>query len=90
MINPVSLQFTRLTRNVNSDKAKAIADMGAEVVTVDIDNDDSLKKAFEGAYGVYAVTFSGNTFPRKKKQHRWHQLQKLQRKTNSTCCLVYT
>jgi len=46
-----------LTRDVNSDKAKALADIGAEVVAVDIDNYESLKKAFEGAYGVYAVTF---------------------------------
>lgn len=46
-----------LTRNVNSDKAKALADMGAEVVEVDIDNYESIKSAFEGAYGAYAVTF---------------------------------
>jgi len=46
-----------LTRDVNSDKAKALANMGAEVVAVDVDNHESLRKAFEGAYGVYAVTF---------------------------------
>jgi len=46
-----------LTRNVNSDKAKALKELGAEVVTVDIDNYESLKSAFKGAYGVYAVTF---------------------------------
>ncbi len=46
-----------LTRDVNSDKAKALADLGAEVVAVDIDNYESLVKAFDGAYGVYAVTF---------------------------------
>jgi uncharacterized protein YbjT (DUF2867 family) len=45
-----------LTRDVNSDKAKALASLGAEVVSADIDNIDSLKKAFDGAYGVYAVT----------------------------------
>jgi uncharacterized protein YbjT (DUF2867 family) len=46
-----------LTRNINSDKAKALAKSGAELITVDIDNYESLKKAFAGAYGVYAVTF---------------------------------
>jgi uncharacterized protein YbjT (DUF2867 family) len=46
-----------LTRNVNSDKAKALAKLGAELAVVDIDNYESLKKAFAGAYGVYAVTF---------------------------------
>jgi uncharacterized protein YbjT (DUF2867 family) len=45
-----------LTRNVDSDKAKALAENGAEVVAADIDNYDSLTKAFTGAYGVFAVT----------------------------------
>jgi len=46
-----------LTRNPDSDKAKALADLGAEVAFVDVDNAESLKKAFEGAYGAYCVTF---------------------------------
>ena len=37
-----------LTRNINSDKAKALAQLGAEVVAVDIDNYESLKNAFTG------------------------------------------
>jgi uncharacterized protein YbjT (DUF2867 family) len=39
-----------LTRNVNSEKAKALNELGAEVVEVDIDNYNSLLKAFKGAY----------------------------------------
>lgn len=52
-------QFTvrALTRSVQSEKAKALATLGAEVVAVDMDNEDSLKKAFQGAYGAYCVTF---------------------------------
>ena len=46
-----------LTRDVNSPKAKELARLGAEVVTADIDDLESLKKAFEGAYGVFCVTF---------------------------------
>ena len=46
-----------ITRNVNSDKAKELAGLGAEVVAADIDDQDSLNKAFEGAYGAYCVTF---------------------------------
>jgi uncharacterized protein YbjT (DUF2867 family) len=46
-----------LTRDVNSAKAKEFARLGAEVVAVDVDNPESLKKAFEGAYGAYCVTF---------------------------------
>ena len=46
-----------LTRNVNSDKVKALKALGAEVVAVDVDNYESLKSAFKEAYGVFAVTF---------------------------------
>jgi uncharacterized protein YbjT (DUF2867 family) len=45
-----------ITRDPNSDKAKALAAAGAEVVQGDLDNVDSLKKAFAGAHGVYGVT----------------------------------
>jgi uncharacterized protein YbjT (DUF2867 family) len=46
-----------LTRNVNSDKAKALAALGAEVVQADVDDVESLKIAFAGAYGAFCVTF---------------------------------
>jgi len=45
-----------LTRNVNSDKAKALAQQGVEVVAANIDDMESVKKAFEGAYGAFCVT----------------------------------
>ena len=45
-----------ITRNVNSDKAKALADAGAEVVAADLDDVKSLKQAFEGAHGAFCVT----------------------------------
>ncbi|MBK7631800.1 MAG: NmrA/HSCARG family protein [Ignavibacteriales bacterium] len=56
-----------LTRDVNSDKAKALAKMGVELVAVDIDNEESLNKAFKGAYGVYAVTFFWEHFSPEKE-----------------------
>jgi uncharacterized protein YbjT (DUF2867 family) len=46
-----------ITRDVNSDKALALAAMGAEVVFADLDDQKSLEKAFAGAYGAYCVTF---------------------------------
>lgn len=46
-----------LTRDVNGAKAKDFARLGAEVVTADVDNPENLKKAFQGAYGAYCVTF---------------------------------
>ena len=46
-----------LTRNVNSDKARELAKLGAEVVAADVDDEASLEKAFRGAHGAYCVTF---------------------------------
>jgi uncharacterized protein YbjT (DUF2867 family) len=54
-----------ITRDTNKDKAKALATAGAEVVSADLDNVESLRKAFAGAHAVFAVTnfwehFSGD------------------------------
>ena len=46
-----------LTRDVNSDKAKALAKAGAEVVAANVDDAASVKKAFKGADAAYCVTF---------------------------------
>lgn len=45
-----------LTRDVNSDKAKALAKLGAEVVAADLDDAGGLKRAFVGVYGVFCLT----------------------------------
>jgi uncharacterized protein YbjT (DUF2867 family) len=46
-----------ITRNTDSEQAKDLERLGAEVVTADIDDPESLARAFEGAYGAYCVTF---------------------------------
>jgi uncharacterized protein YbjT (DUF2867 family) len=46
-----------LVRDVNSEKAKALAKQGVQVVAADVDDPESLKKAFAGAYGAFCVTF---------------------------------
>jgi len=46
-----------LTRDVNADKAKELAKLGAEVVAADVHDVESLKRAFTGAYGAFCVTF---------------------------------
>ncbi|MCW2653510.1 MAG: NmrA/HSCARG family protein [Mycobacterium sp.] len=45
-----------LTRNAGSDRARELASQGAEVVEADLDDETSLRKAFDGAYGAYVVT----------------------------------
>ncbi len=45
-----------VTRSAGSDKAKALAALGAEVVEADMDDEASLKKAFAGAHGAFCIT----------------------------------
>ncbi len=45
-----------VTRQPDSEKARALAAAGAEVVAGDLDDPASLERAFAGAHGVYAVT----------------------------------
>ena len=59
ILNDASSEFTvrAITRDAGSDKAKALADLGAEIVTADIDDEASMKAALAGTYGAYFVTF---------------------------------
>ncbi len=45
-----------LTRNTGSVRAEEFAARGAEVVHADLDDEDSLRAAFDGAYGAFVVT----------------------------------
>jgi uncharacterized protein YbjT (DUF2867 family) len=59
ILNDKSSEFSvrAVTRDVNSDKAKELASLGAEVVAADVDDPSSIQKALEGSYGAYFVTF---------------------------------
>ena len=59
-----------LTRNPKSDKARALADRGADVVAVDVDQPQSVEEAFAGAHGAFCVTFFWEHFsPQKELAH---------------------
>jgi uncharacterized protein YbjT (DUF2867 family) len=45
-----------ITRDVHSEKAAALARLGAEVVSADLDDRESVTCAFTGAYGVFCLT----------------------------------
>ena len=45
-----------VTRDPGKDAARALADRGAEVVQADLDDEASLRSAFDGAYGAYCLT----------------------------------
>jgi len=57
-----------ITRDPTKDKAKDLASKGAEVVKADLDDVESLKKAFAGAHGVYAVTNFWEHFSAEKEK----------------------
>jgi uncharacterized protein YbjT (DUF2867 family) len=57
LADPASgLAARAITRDPSKDKAKELQAAGAEVVAADLDDVESLKKAFAGAHGVFAVT----------------------------------
>ncbi|KAI9163117.1 NmrA-like family domain-containing protein [Paramyrothecium foliicola] len=45
-----------VTRNISSDKAKALISQGAEVVQAELSDVESLVRAFEGAHAVFSLT----------------------------------
>lgn len=58
-----------VVRDPSSEKSKALAALGAELVTGDVDDEASLARAFAGAYGTYCVTFYwAHTSPQREIQ----------------------
>jgi uncharacterized protein YbjT (DUF2867 family) len=57
-----------ITRDAGSEKARELAALGADVVEADIDSEESLTKALEGAYGAYFVTFFWAHFSPEKER----------------------
>jgi uncharacterized protein YbjT (DUF2867 family) len=68
-----------ITRDVNSEKAKALAQAGAEVVAGDADDAASLDRAFAGAYGAYCVTFFWDHFSPEKELAHAHAMAQASR-----------
>ena len=57
-----------ITRDPSKDGAKALAAKGAEVVSANLDDVESLKKAFAGAHGVFGVTNFWEHFSAEKEK----------------------
>jgi uncharacterized protein YbjT (DUF2867 family) len=56
LLKDPSYSVRGITRNAQSDAAKALAAKGVSVVEADLDDADSLRAAFDGSYAIYAVT----------------------------------
>jgi uncharacterized protein YbjT (DUF2867 family) len=63
-----------VTRNPNSEKAQALAKLGAELVAANIDDPESMKQALNGAYGAYFVTFFWDHFSAEKETNEAKQM----------------
>ncbi len=63
-----------VTRDPNSDKAKALVAMGAEIVAANIDDAESMSEALRGAYGAYFVTFFWTHFSPDKEMAEAKQM----------------
>jgi uncharacterized protein YbjT (DUF2867 family) len=59
-----------LTRSKGSEKARALAARGAEVVEADVDDVASLKRAFAGCHGAFCVTFFWEHFSPEKEREQ--------------------
>jgi uncharacterized protein YbjT (DUF2867 family) len=58
-----------ITRKPDSDRGRALAAAGAEVVAADIDAPESVRRAFAGAYGAFCVTnFWEHLSPEREKE----------------------
>ena len=65
-----------LTRDANSEKARALAQAGAEVVSANVDDVESLKRAFDGCYGAFCVTFFWDHFSPERETQQGTNLAK--------------
>jgi uncharacterized protein YbjT (DUF2867 family) len=63
-----------ITRKPDSEEAKALAKMGAEIVSADIDDKESMKKALQGAYGAFFVTFYWAHFSPEREYEEGRQM----------------
>lgn len=76
ILNDRSGGFTvrAITRRPDSDHARALAALGAEVVTANLDDAPSLVKAFHGVHGAFCVTNFWEHFSAEKEIAQAHAL----------------
>jgi uncharacterized protein YbjT (DUF2867 family) len=78
ILNDSNSEFSvrAITRNPDSTQARALSDLGAEVVQADLDNPLQIAHALEGAYGAFFVTFFWNHLsPEKEIAHAKNMAQ---------------
>lgn len=83
ILNDPNSDFTvrALTRDPESEKASSLRKLGAEVVKADMDQPESLRKAFDGAYGAFLVTNFWEHFSPEKEKEQARNLAEAAQKT---------
>ncbi|KAI8211823.1 NmrA-like family domain-containing protein 1 [Colletotrichum sp. SAR 10_86] len=61
-LNEAGWKVRGTTRNTSSEKAKALSAKGVEVVSANLNDEESLEKAFQGATAIFAFTDYYETF----------------------------
>ncbi|KAJ5008231.1 NmrA-like family domain-containing protein 1 [Colletotrichum sp. SAR 10_66] len=61
-LNEAGWKVRGTTRNTTSEKAKALSAKGVEVVSANLNDEESLEKAFQGATAIFAFTDYYETF----------------------------
>jgi uncharacterized protein YbjT (DUF2867 family) len=59
-----------ITRNPQGEKGRALAALGVDVVAADIDDPDSLRRAFDGAHAAFCVTNYWEHFSVEREQQQ--------------------
>ena len=63
-----------LTRRPDSDAARGLADAGAQVVQADLDEPESVRRGFQGAYGAFCLTNFWEHFSPEKEKEQAHTM----------------
>ena len=77
-------QVRAVTRNADSEKAKQLEALGAEVVEADIDDKKSIVNVLKGAYGAFFVTFFWDHFSPEKEYLQAKSMAEAAKETNMT------
>jgi len=77
-------QVRAVTRNGDSEKAKQLEALGAEVVEADIDDKQSIVSVLQGAYGAFFVTFFWDHFSPEKEYNQAKYMAEAAKETKMT------
>ncbi|MBF9239562.1 NmrA/HSCARG family protein [Hymenobacter sp. BT683] len=63
-----------VTRHPDSEKARALEQLGAEIFRADIDDPNAIRQAMQGAYGAFCVTFFWEHFSPEREDAEARQM----------------